>query len=98
MSCLDVLSVSAVERTVRNIVYRDDCRLGAARLGTQGEGHSGVYGQVRHRSIGLVRAARFNGSAFVRERQIKKWKREWKIQLIEADNPQWIDLYPSIAL
>jgi putative endonuclease len=37
-------------------------------------------------------------AAFARERQIKKWKREWKIQLIEADNPQWIDLYPSIAL
>jgi putative endonuclease len=37
-------------------------------------------------------------AAFVRERQMKKWKRTWKIQLIEADNPQWIDLYPSIAL
>ena len=37
-------------------------------------------------------------AAFVRERQIKKWKRAWKIELIEADNPQWIDLYPSIAL
>ena len=36
-------------------------------------------------------------AAFVRERQIKKWKREWKIQLIEPDNPQWIDLYASIA-
>jgi putative endonuclease len=36
-------------------------------------------------------------SAFVRERQLKKWKRSWKIQLIEADNPQWIDLYPTIA-
>jgi putative endonuclease len=36
-------------------------------------------------------------SAFARERQIKEWKRAWKIQLIEADNPPWIDLYPSIA-
>jgi putative endonuclease len=36
-------------------------------------------------------------SAFARERQIKEWKRAWKIQLIEADNPQWIDLYSSIA-
>jgi putative endonuclease len=36
-------------------------------------------------------------SAFARERQIKEWKRAWKIQLIEADNPQWIDLYPSIS-
>jgi putative endonuclease len=37
-------------------------------------------------------------AAFVRERHIKKWKRAWKIQLIEADNPHWIDLYPSIAV
>jgi putative endonuclease len=37
-------------------------------------------------------------SAFVRERQLKKWKRQWKIELIEKHNPQWVDLYPSIAL
>ena len=37
-------------------------------------------------------------AAFARERQLKKWKRAWKIQLIEADNPQWLDLYPGIAL
>src|SRR5260370_35928761 len=33
-------------------------------------------------------------SAFRREKQIKEWKRAWKIQLIEADNPHWADLYP----
>jgi len=27
-----------------------------------------------------------------RERQFKKWKREWKIELIEEMNPSWIDL------
>ncbi len=36
-------------------------------------------------------------SAFSRERQIKEWRRAWKIQLIEADNPQWVDLYPSLS-
>lgn len=30
--------------------------------------------------------------AFVRERQIKKWKRAWKIRLIEAENPDWLDI------
>lgn len=34
--------------------------------------------------------------AIVREKQIKKWKREWKINLIEATNPYWNDLYDSI--
>jgi putative endonuclease len=31
-----------------------------------------------------------------RERQLKKWKRDWKINLIEKDNPSWKDLYQSI--
>jgi putative endonuclease len=31
-------------------------------------------------------------SAIGREKQLKKWNREWKIQLIEEKNPEWIDL------
>ena len=30
--------------------------------------------------------------AFTRERQLKKWNRAWKLELIEKDNPQWKDL------
>jgi putative endonuclease len=36
-------------------------------------------------------------SAIVREKRIKKWKRAWKIKLIEENNPEWIDLYESIS-
>ncbi len=36
-------------------------------------------------------------SAFEREKQIKKWKRAWKLKLIEKDNPSWNDLYESIC-
>ena len=36
-------------------------------------------------------------AAFRREKQIKSWKRTWKIQLIEKDNPDWIDLYGSLS-
>ena len=35
-------------------------------------------------------------SAITREKQIKKWKRTWKIRLIEKMNPYWRDLYPEI--
>jgi putative endonuclease len=35
-------------------------------------------------------------SAFVRERQIKKWNRAWKLRLIEQANPEWRDLWPDI--
>jgi putative endonuclease len=30
--------------------------------------------------------------AIAREKQLKKWKRDWKIQLIEKDNLEWRDL------
>ncbi len=36
-------------------------------------------------------------AAMRRERQIKEWRRDWKINLIESDNPHWIDLYPSVS-
>jgi len=31
-------------------------------------------------------------SAMTREKQLKKWRRSWKIQLIESLNPEWKDL------
>jgi putative endonuclease len=34
--------------------------------------------------------------AITREKQLKKWKRGWKIRLIEESNPYWRDLYPEI--
>ena len=34
--------------------------------------------------------------AILREKQIKKWNRQWKINLIEQHNPQWLDF--SIGL
>jgi putative endonuclease len=36
-------------------------------------------------------------SAIQREKSLKKYKREWKINLIERENPYWEDLYPGIA-
>lgn len=36
-------------------------------------------------------------NAIRREKRLKKWKRAWKIALIEKDNPDWNDLYPEIA-
>jgi len=34
--------------------------------------------------------------AISREKQLKKWKRAWKIELIEKNNPDWEDLYNKI--
>ena len=35
-------------------------------------------------------------SAIVREKQMKKWNRAWKLSLIEQTNPTWRDLYGDI--
>jgi putative endonuclease len=36
-------------------------------------------------------------TAIAREKEIKKWRREWKINLIEQTNPEWIDLFETLA-
>ena len=34
-------------------------------------------------------------SAIERERAMKRWRRDWKIALVEKENPTWADLYPQ---
>jgi putative endonuclease len=36
-------------------------------------------------------------TAFAREKQIKKWNRSWKLELIEKSNPDWKDLYSDLV-
>ena len=35
--------------------------------------------------------------AILREKQMKRWNRAWKIALIESSNPEWRDVYPDIV-
>jgi putative endonuclease len=35
-------------------------------------------------------------AAIAREKRLKRYKRDWKIALIETDNPDWRDLFPSL--
>jgi len=61
----------------------------------QGKGFTSRY-HVYH----LVRFERFETmhEAISREKQLKRWHRQWKINLIESENPQWVDLAPSLGL
>jgi putative endonuclease len=63
-------------------------RLGQHKLGFGSE-FVRKYGVYR-----LVYVERFERAedAIGREKQLKKWKRDWKIQLIEKDNLEWRDL------
>ena len=48
----------------------------------------------------LVRFEQFDdmASAIAREKQLKRWHRQWKINLIESENPDWHDLAPGVGL
>jgi putative endonuclease len=35
-------------------------------------------------------------AAIACEKKIKRWRRDWRIALIEKDNPRWVDLHPSL--
>ncbi len=35
--------------------------------------------------------------AIVREKRVKEWKRDWKIELIQSMNPDWRDLYEDVV-
>lgn len=36
-------------------------------------------------------------AAILREKQLKKWERAWKLRLIEEQNPNWVDLFDEIC-
>jgi len=36
-------------------------------------------------------------AAIRREKQIKEWRRQWKVDLIEKDNPDWLDRYDDLS-
>lgn len=49
-----------------------------------------------HRLVYFELHATMEG-AILREKQIKRWRRAWKANLIERDNPDWHDLYGSLT-
>lgn len=53
----------------------------------------------RYRVAHLLRYEIFGDmlTAISREKQLKRWRRQWKINLIESDNPDWHDLAPGLG-
>jgi putative endonuclease len=66
-------------------------------LRTRLEQHRSGHGSEfvwKHSVHHLVHAEEFASpqDAIAREKQLKNWRRDWKIQLIEKENPGWSDL------
>ena len=59
-------------------------------IGSKFTAKYGVTRLVWYESFMLVTEARG------REYEMKRWRREWKVNLIERDNPNWDDLYPVL--
>ena len=61
-------------------------------------GRGGVFTK-RYRVKRLVWFAghEIPGAAIGQEKTIKGWPRAWKVNLIEADNPDWRDLWPEVS-
>ena len=64
-----------------------------ARLWQHRNGKTGGFAS-RYRVYRLVHAEFHEDmpAAIAREKQLKNWHRQWKIHLIEIDNPHWLDL------
>jgi len=50
-----------------------------------------VHNLVYYETFGRIQ------DAITREKQMKKWKRAWKIRLIEESNPNWEDLFETLS-
>lgn len=72
-----------------------------AVIGRRVEQHRGEGGSRFVKRYGLARLVYTEWhdeieAAIEQEKAIKKWRRQWKIDLIEENNPDWIDLSPLI--
>ena len=65
----------------------------ARRMGEHEDGSLGAFSR-KHGLTHLVWFEDFasRDEAFTRERRIKRWKRAWKVRLIEATNPHWLSI------
>ena len=80
-----------------NVPHPPSSRFGAAKTGRTAE-HRARAAPGFTRDYGVDRLVFFRGFGEVQdairfERQLKRWRRAWKIRLIDEDNPRWADLY-----
>jgi predicted GIY-YIG superfamily endonuclease len=84
------------QRPQRHDLCRLDRQPRQAHLGTQDEGQGGFTKTYGCDQLVWFETFGSRAGAFRRERQIKEWRRSWKLLLIEEENPTWRDLYDGL--
>ena len=79
----------------RSLIGRRTYTLGVVASGLQYFGPSSTLTGIAFGGWSIRRATPASG-AISREKRLKKWRRRWKIDLIEAANPEWEDLFPRV--
>jgi putative endonuclease len=67
-------------------------------LGAQEPGRAGLHQAIRIDQLVWFEAHQSRDAVLQREKQIKEWKRDWKINLIERANHHWRDLSLTLTL
>jgi putative endonuclease len=90
----ELLCISAGQPPIRNALFGCDLRRVHEHKTKAVRGFTARYGVDR-----LVWYETYDEPipAIAREKELKKWRRDWKIRLIEEQNPNWHDLYQTIA-
>ena len=65
-------------------------------MATQNDVHEGFTKKYQVHRLVWFEATTDVHRAIRREKQMKKWNRQWKINLIEKENPEWDDLYEGL--
>ena len=81
----------------RGVLYIGVAAILPARVWQHRNGKGSAFCK-RYKLTRLVLAEQHGSieEAIAREKAMKAWKREWKIELVEQSNPQWLDLWDSI--
>jgi predicted GIY-YIG superfamily endonuclease len=93
----DAICLSSGEQTLRYAVCRQHDRSRAPRVRNKNKAMPGFTAKYGVDRLVWYEAHEMLETAWAREHQIKEWKREWKIAMIERENPHWVDLYPSLS-
>ncbi|MDJ0922338.1 MAG: GIY-YIG nuclease family protein [Henriciella sp.] len=92
MARFDFIATYIMANRKNGAVYTGSASDLPARVGQHKQGVGSKF-TTKYNCIKLVWYEQFEAmtEAVRREKQIKRWDRQWKIELIEADNPQWLD-------